>query len=185
LANEPDEVGFAALTRAAGAPALWKPIMAKNPAVNSPPMTHVTILQGAVMAGDAELVEVLIAKGCRVTDQNMAGENAMHWLARVQEPDKAKKIFSMVYAKAPELVDQAGTYALEGSSIENRTPLWHAVDHLNPVVAGLLIKNGANPDNQPEGPGSSAREYVAKRLAEEPALRAEVEAVAQVMGAKN
>lgn len=185
LASEPDELGFTPLTQAAGAPALWKPIMARNPAVNTSQLCHITILQAAILNHDVELIEVLIAKGCRVSDQNMAGENAMHWLTHVSEPDLAKKIFAMIYAKAPELVDQAGTYALEGSTIENRTPLWNAVDRINPVVAELLVKHGADPNKQPEGPGSSAKEFLAKRLADEPNLSAELQAVAQAMGVNN
>jgi Ni,Fe-hydrogenase III small subunit len=185
LASEPDELGFTPLTQAAGAPALWKPIMARNPAVNTSQLCHITILQAAILNHDVELLEVLIAKGCRVSDQNMAGENAMHWLTHVSEPDLAKKIFAMIYAKAPELVDQAGTYALEGSTIENRTPLWNTVDRINPVVAELLMKHGADPNKQPEGPGSSAKEYLLKRLAEDNEWRAKLQPVAQAMGVSN
>jgi ankyrin repeat protein len=180
LANDADEGGFAPLTRAAGDPAVWKVLLANAAAVNSPPMTHVTVLQSAIMCEDFALVEALVAKGCRVEDRNMMGETAFHWLAYVNDKEKAEKIFAIIYQRIPKLIDDA--MSNNEATIFTGTPLNNAVDRLNPVAAELLVKHGADPNKQPRGSGSSAAEFLRKRMAEEPNLRAELQAVAQAMG---
>lgn len=179
LANETDEVGFSPLARAAETPAVWKVLLANAAAVNSPPMTRFTVLESAVKAGDPELVEALIAKGSRVEDENTQGENVFHWLAYVNKKEEAKKIFTLIYAKAPKLIDKPVTNP--NPSFPTGTPLWYAVDRINPIVAELLVKHGANPTKQPGNGASSAADFIRERFAEESSLRSELLPVAKAM----
>ncbi len=173
--NIRDENGFTPLQRASDPEkiAIAKFLIDSGADIDAESVKYGTVLQHAVSSGNVELVTILISKGVNVKAIGADKHTAMHRLAWVTDPAAAAAIFQMIYAKAPELVDDPGECGV--------TPLFMCVDRVNAPVAALLVSKGADPKKAPDGPDSSAVALLKDRLAKEPDLASELKAVAAAM----
>lgn len=175
--NIRDEDGFTPLQRATEPEklAIAKFLIDSGADINGKSVKFGTVLHHAISFGNVELVTILISKGVDVKAMGGDGLTAMHRLAWIKDPAAAAAVFQMIYAKAPELVDEPGGPECKA------TPLWMCVDRINAPVAALLVSKGADPKKAPDGLNSSALESLKQRIAEEPDLAAELKALATAM----
>jgi ankyrin repeat protein len=153
--------------------ALTRFLIERGANVNAPSKLFGTPLHRAVVAGNPETVALLIEKGGDPHAQDHDGLHAMHFIAWTKDTPSARAIFDLLLAIAPGLVDDPGTYGA--------TPLWMCVDRINVPAAKLLVDHGADPDKAPDGPGSSAREFLESRKKEETNLATELAALEAVL----
>jgi ankyrin repeat protein len=178
LASEPDEFGLTPLHCGwvLEDTALARFLIENGADVNAASRLFGTPLHRAVVAGNPEVVALMLEKRANPKAQDHAGLQTMHFLAWTTDATSAKAIFEKLFAVAPELVDDPGTYGT--------TPLWMCVDRINAPAAKLLVDHGADPDKAPDGPGSSAREFLESRKKEETNLATQLATLEAVLPAR-
>jgi len=165
--------GVTALHLAQEQTEIAKLLIERGADVNAPSLFSGPPLHRAIKAGNVELASYLLENGADIDGKDADGITVMHCLAWVKIQAKAERLYKLIEAKKPGMLESPGEFGY--------TPLWMCVDRINMPVTMLLLYQGANANIAPEGPGSSAADLLKKRIAEEPELKQELQALGTVL----
>ena len=174
------KVGFSGITAlhlADDKNEIAKLLVAAGADVNAPSMFSGTPLHRTIKNGNRELAAFLIEKGADLSAVDADGLTVVHCLAWIQNQARIESLFQLIEARKPGLMENPGKFG--------RTPLWMCVDRINIPAAMFFLYQGADPKLAPEGPGSSAAEYLQDRLQNDkdltPEAQKQLKALASIM----